>query len=112
MNNGHQRLYRPVCLRNTPAAQKVKLHCNVQSFRSSSQNRAGVPRAFEEQEDLERDSTNMTNISAPVQEYWLPGYELSRQIVLRQIQYFLGPSATIRPYSLQVQAPADDTGSF
>ena len=39
---------------------------------------------------------------APAQEYWLPGYELSRQIVLRQIQYFLGPSATVRPYSLQV----------
>lgn len=43
----------------------------------------------------------MTN-SPPVQEYWLAGYELSRQIVLRQIQYFLGPSATVRPYSYQV----------
>lgn len=42
----------------------------------------------------------MTN-SPPVQEYWLAGYELSRQIVLRQIQYFLGPSATVRPYSYQ-----------
>lgn len=37
-----------------------------------------------------------------VQEYWLPGYGLSRQIVLRHIQYFLGPSATVRPYSYQV----------
>ncbi|KAL2222897.1 hypothetical protein M432DRAFT_586881 [Thermoascus aurantiacus ATCC 26904] len=38
-----------------------------------------------------------------VQEYWLPGYGLSRQIVLRHIQYFLGPSATVRPYSYQEQ---------
>lgn len=53
----------------------------------------------------------MTN-SAPVQEYWLPGYELSRQIVLRQIQYFLGPSATVRPYSYQVHfANVVDTGT-
>lgn len=45
----------------------------------------------------------MNNPLVPVQEYWLPGYGLSRQIVLREIQYFLGPSATVRPYSLQVE---------
>lgn len=36
-------------------------------------------------------------------QYWLPGFQLSRHIVLRQLQYFLGPSATVRPYSLQVR---------
>ncbi|KAL4768160.1 hypothetical protein BDW60DRAFT_133925 [Aspergillus nidulans var. acristatus] len=36
-----------------------------------------------------------------VQQYWLPGYGLSRQIVLGQIQYFLGPTATVRPYTYQ-----------
>ncbi|BCS22423.1 uncharacterized protein APUU_30648S [Aspergillus puulaauensis] len=36
-----------------------------------------------------------------VQQYWLPGYGLSRQIVLGHIQYFLGPSATVRPYTYQ-----------
>ncbi|KAI9374790.1 hypothetical protein BJX61DRAFT_259072 [Aspergillus egyptiacus] len=36
-----------------------------------------------------------------VQQYWLPGYGLSRQIVIGQIQYFLGPSATARPYTYQ-----------
>ncbi|PYI13722.1 hypothetical protein BO99DRAFT_371735, partial [Aspergillus violaceofuscus CBS 115571] len=35
------------------------------------------------------------------QQYWLPGYGLSRAIVLGQIQYFLGPAATARPYSYQ-----------
>ncbi|KAJ6180719.1 hypothetical protein N7519_011180 [Penicillium mononematosum] len=38
---------------------------------------------------------------SPVQQYWLPGYGLSRHIVLGHIQYFLGPSATVRPYSYQ-----------
>ncbi|KAJ9636163.1 hypothetical protein H2204_005435 [Knufia peltigerae] len=34
-------------------------------------------------------------------DYWLPGYGLSRHIVLRQMQYHLGPTATVRPYSYQ-----------
>ncbi|PYH40445.1 uncharacterized protein BP01DRAFT_280178, partial [Aspergillus saccharolyticus JOP 1030-1] len=36
-----------------------------------------------------------------IQQYWLPGYGLSRYIVLSHIQYFLGPSAVARPYSFQ-----------
>ncbi|KGO72995.1 hypothetical protein PITC_062230 [Penicillium italicum] len=39
---------------------------------------------------------------SPVQQYWLPGYGLSRHIVLGNIHYFLGPSATVRPYIYQV----------
>ncbi|EEP82588.1 predicted protein [Uncinocarpus reesii 1704] len=35
------------------------------------------------------------------QEYWLPGYGLSRHIVLSKMQYFLGPTASVRPYSYQ-----------
>ncbi|KAJ5439878.1 uncharacterized protein N7458_010876 [Penicillium daleae] len=31
-----------------------------------------------------------------VQQYWLPGYGLSRHIVLGHIHYFLGPSASGR----------------
>ncbi|KAE8352586.1 hypothetical protein BDV28DRAFT_123201 [Aspergillus coremiiformis] len=38
-----------------------------------------------------------------VQQYWLPGYGLSRHIVLGHIQYFLGPSASVRPYTYQKQ---------
>ena len=39
--------------------------------------------------------------SAGVQEYWLPGFSLSRKIVLSNIHYFLGPSATVRPFTYQ-----------
>ncbi|CAG8939699.1 unnamed protein product [Penicillium salamii] len=38
---------------------------------------------------------------SPVQQYWLPGYGLSRHIVLGHIHYFLGPSATARPFCYQ-----------
>ncbi|CAG8180866.1 unnamed protein product [Penicillium salamii] len=40
---------------------------------------------------------------SPVQQYWLPGYGLSRHIVLGHIHYFLGPSATARPFCYQEQ---------
>ncbi|KAJ6018965.1 hypothetical protein N7522_001032 [Penicillium canescens] len=39
---------------------------------------------------------------SPDQQYWLPGYGLSRHIVLGHIHYFLGPTASVRPYSYQV----------
>ncbi|KAJ5888026.1 hypothetical protein N7495_008067 [Penicillium taxi] len=35
-------------------------------------------------------------------QYWLPGWGLSRHIVLGHIHYFLGPSASVRPYSYQI----------
>ena len=35
------------------------------------------------------------------QEYWLPGFSLSKKIVFQSIKHFLGPSATVRPYSYQ-----------
>jgi hypothetical protein len=40
---------------------------------------------------------------SPDQQYWLPGYGLSRHIVLGHIHYFLGPTASVRPYSYQVR---------
>lgn len=33
--------------------------------------------------------------------YWLPGFELSKQVVLSQIRFMLGPTASARPYSHQ-----------
>jgi hypothetical protein len=45
---------------------------------------------------------HMSSTPSSDMEYWLPGYQLSRQIVLRQLAYFLGPSAKVRPYSYLV----------
>ncbi|KAJ9603602.1 hypothetical protein H2200_011788 [Cladophialophora chaetospira] len=41
----------------------------------------------------------MPQSMSPTTDYWISGYGLSRHIVLRQLQYFLGPSSTVRPYS-------------
>ncbi|EER37178.1 conserved hypothetical protein [Histoplasma capsulatum var. duboisii H88] len=35
------------------------------------------------------------------QQYWLPGYGLSRHVVVTQIQFFLGPASSARPFSFQ-----------
>lgn len=36
------------------------------------------------------------------EQYWLPGYELSRQVILSNIHIFLGPTASARPYTYHV----------
>jgi hypothetical protein len=38
---------------------------------------------------------------ASAETYWLPGFELSKQVVLAQIRFLLGPTASARPYSHQ-----------
>lgn len=55
-------------------------------------------------------SQSYTTMS-PVQQYWLPGYGLSRHIVLGHIHYFLGPSASVRPYSYQVYRATPPTSA-
>ncbi|KAL1957946.1 hypothetical protein VTO42DRAFT_5338 [Malbranchea cinnamomea] len=35
------------------------------------------------------------------QQYWLPGFGLSRHVVLGQIHCFLGPTASVRPFTYQ-----------
>ncbi|OAX81546.1 hypothetical protein ACJ72_04112 [Emergomyces africanus] len=35
------------------------------------------------------------------QQYWLPGYGLSRHVIVSQIQVFLGPASSARPFSFQ-----------
>jgi len=35
------------------------------------------------------------------QDYFVPGYEISRHIIFQHIQYYLGPQASVRPYSFR-----------
>ena len=49
--------------------------------------------------------------STQCSEYWLPGYGLSRHIVFGQLQYFLGPSATVRAYAYQVKYLSYEMGA-
>ena len=36
-------------------------------------------------------------------QYFVPGFGISRHIIFGHIQYYLGPSASVRPYSYQVR---------
>lgn len=35
-------------------------------------------------------------------QYFVPGFGISRHIIFGHIQYYLGPSASVRPYQYQV----------
>ncbi|MCJ1362158.1 hypothetical protein MMC16_001260 [Acarospora aff. strigata] len=37
------------------------------------------------------------------QEYFVPGFGISRQVMFSHIQFYLGPYASVRPYSYQNQ---------
>ncbi len=41
-------------------------------------------------------------MSAP-QEYFVPGFGISRQVMFSHLQFHLGPDASVRPYSYQVR---------
>lgn len=43
----------------------------------------------------------MAQPNSQIQEYWLPGFGLSRHIIIGHLQYFLGPSVRVRPYTYQ-----------
>ncbi|KAI4153148.1 MAG: hypothetical protein LQ340_002489 [Diploschistes diacapsis] len=55
--------------------------------------------------------------SQDFQPYFVPGYGISRHIIVSHIQYFLGPYATVRPYQYRgregflVNAPGQLTKS-
>ena len=34
-------------------------------------------------------------------QYFVPGFGISRYVIFSHIQYYLGPDATVRPYSYQ-----------
>ena len=35
-------------------------------------------------------------------EYWIPNYGINKKVITKEIQCYLGPSATVRPYSFEV----------
>lgn len=34
--------------------------------------------------------------------YWIPNLDISKKVITQEIQYFLGPEATVRPYTREV----------
>ena len=34
--------------------------------------------------------------------YWIPNLEINKKVITQEIQYYLGPEATVRPYTREV----------
>ncbi|KAG9238144.1 hypothetical protein BJ875DRAFT_368636 [Amylocarpus encephaloides] len=31
--------------------------------------------------------------------YWIPNFEINKKVIMQEIQYYLGPESTVRPYT-------------
>ncbi|KAI0156959.1 hypothetical protein GGR57DRAFT_75592 [Xylariaceae sp. FL1272] len=41
----------------------------------------------------------MNMSSAQMNKYWIPNLEISKKVLTQELQYYLGPEATVRPYT-------------
>jgi hypothetical protein len=44
---------------------------------------------------------NMSSAAA-LNRYWIPHWDIHKKIITQELQYYLGPNATVRPYTLEV----------
>lgn len=42
--------------------------------------------------------------------YWIPHQDIHRKVITQELQYYLGPQATVRPYTLEVYAFSANLG--
>ncbi|PHH62452.1 hypothetical protein CDD81_7099 [Ophiocordyceps australis] len=40
-------------------------------------------------------------MSSALNRYWIPHHEIHRRVITQELQYYLGPEATVRPYTLE-----------
>jgi hypothetical protein len=38
--------------------------------------------------------------------YWIPNFDINKKVITQEIQYYLGPDATVRPYTREVRKEA------
>ncbi|KAI1821509.1 hypothetical protein F4861DRAFT_459597 [Xylaria intraflava] len=41
--------------------------------------------------------------SAPMNRYWIPHLDIDKKVITQELQCYLGPEATVRPYTRQVR---------
>lgn len=41
--------------------------------------------------------------SPPMNKYWIPLLEIHKKVITQEIQFHLGPDATVRPYTREVR---------
>ncbi len=69
----------------------------LQNMSSSSIPNSGYPNG--QHSRLLRTNQANSSKSSPKNEYFVPGYGISRQVIVEHIQLFLGPGSSARPYS-------------
>ncbi|ENH62414.1 hypothetical protein FOC1_g10012647 [Fusarium oxysporum f. sp. cubense race 1] len=40
-------------------------------------------------------------MSSSMNKYWIPHQDIHRKVITQELQYYLGPQATVRPYTLE-----------
>ena len=35
--------------------------------------------------------------------YWIPNLDINKKVITQEIQYYLGPESTVRPYTREVR---------
>lgn len=41
-------------------------------------------------------------MSYAMNRYWIPQWDIHKRVITQQLPYYLGPQATVRPYTLEV----------
>lgn len=48
-------------------------------------------------------SSSSSSSSTPMNKYWIPHLDIHKRVITREIQFHLGPQATVRPYTREVR---------
>lgn len=43
--------------------------------------------------------------------YWIPHLDIHKKVITQELQYYLGPEATVRPYTREVYHPLKPSAS-
>jgi hypothetical protein len=44
--------------------------------------------------------------SSSMNRYWIPQLDIHRKVITQELQYYLGPEATVRPFTREVRCPS------
>ncbi|CCD49827.1 hypothetical protein BofuT4_P095350.1 [Botrytis cinerea T4] len=42
-------------------------------------------------------------MSSQLNRYWIPNFDINKRVITKEIQYYLGPESTLRPYTRDEQ---------
>ncbi|POR31835.1 Uncharacterized protein TPAR_07953 [Tolypocladium paradoxum] len=51
-------------------------------------------------------------MSLSMNRYWIPHLDIHKKVITQELQYHLGPQATVRPYTLEVPNPCHGEDGF